>query len=218
LQFYSEKTISEFQTDTDALSGMTAALSSFMEEVSDSMRSRLKDQEVKEKIETMSREGLHMLIWHGRYSSLIIISEVQLPEYFKKRLESLGTELEEKFEPDLQDFYSTDQIPSNIVKKIVRKFIPLHYFSAFFLNEGVLTLDSIKMSKRDKKMYSLLRKVHFEKKGMQFLFSEQIITQLSQHYKRSEAIEFLNNVIDWNLLVECDQDDLMRLSDDDSEL
>jgi hypothetical protein len=70
------------------------------------------------------------------------------------------------------------------------------------------------MSKREKKMFSLIKGVHFERKGMQFLFSEQIITQLSQHYKRSEAIEFLNKVIDWNLLVECDQDDLLRLSDD----
>jgi hypothetical protein len=210
LQFYSEKTIAEFTTDTDALSGMSAALSSFMEEVSESMVSRPEDIR-KEKIEVMSREGLHMLVWHGFYSSLIIISEVRLPDYFRDRLEGLGKELEAKFVEVLQDFYSTDQIPSSVVKKMVRKYIPLHYFSAFVLNEGVLTLDSIKLSKKDKNMLKLIKQILFEKRGVEYFFSEQIISHLTKHFKRSEAIEFLDRAIYWNLLVECSQDDLIQL-------
>jgi hypothetical protein len=190
---------------------MSAALSSFMEEVSESMVSRPEDIR-KEKIEVMSREGLHMLVWHGFYSSLIIISEVRLPDYFRDRLEGLGKELEAKFVEVLQDFYSTDQIPSSVVKKMVRKYIPLHYFSAFVLNEGVLTLDSIKLSKKDKKsMLKLIKQVLFEKRGVEYFFSEQIISHLTKHYKRSEAIEFLDRAISWNLLVECSQDDLIQL-------
>ncbi|MFX0152168.1 MAG: hypothetical protein ACFFAJ_15380, partial [Candidatus Hodarchaeota archaeon] len=207
---YSEKTIAELSTDTDALSGMSAALSSFMEEVSESMVSRPEELRT-EKIEVMSREGLHMLVWHGYYSSLIIISEIRLPEYFKDRLGGLGRELEAKFVDDLQDFYSTDQIPSSIVKKMVRKYIPLHYFSAFVLNEGVLTLESIKLSKKDQKMFARIKEVLFEKKGVQYFFSEQIISHLSKKYKRSEAIEFLDRAINWNLLVECSQEDLLQL-------
>ncbi|MFX0170400.1 MAG: hypothetical protein ACFE9L_00615 [Candidatus Hodarchaeota archaeon] len=210
LQFYSEKTIAELSTDTDALSGMSAALSSFMEEVSESMVSRPEDLR-KEKIEVMSREGLHMLVWHGYYSSLIIISEIRLPDYFRDRLGGLGRELEAKFVDDLQDFYSTDQIPSSIVKKMVRKYIPLHYFSAFVLNEGVLTLESIKLSKKDQLMLKRIKEVLFEKKGVQYFFSEQIISHLSKRYKRSEAIEFLDRAIFWNLLVECSQEDLLQL-------
>ncbi|MFX0183729.1 MAG: hypothetical protein ACFE95_11655 [Candidatus Hodarchaeota archaeon] len=210
LQFYSEKTIAELTTDTDALSGMSAALSSFMEEVSESMVSRPEDIR-REKIEVMSREGLHMLVWHGFYSSLIIISEIRLPDYFRDRLEGLGKELEAKYVEDLQDFYSTDQIPYSVVKKIVRKYIPLHYFSAFVLNEGVLTLDSIKLSKKDKNMLKLIKEVLFERQGVEYLFSEQIISHLSRHYKRSEAIEFLDKAVIWNLLVECSQDDLIQL-------
>ncbi|MFW9777534.1 MAG: hypothetical protein ACFFE8_01690 [Candidatus Heimdallarchaeota archaeon] len=210
LQFYSEKTIAELQADTDALSGMSAALSSFMEEVSESMRSR-KEDAVEAKIETMSREGLHMLVWHGRYSSLLIISEIELPDYFRDRLDGLGHETEGKFELELKDFYSTDQIPSSIVKKIVRRHIPLHYFSAFVLNEGVLTLKDIKLSKKHNKMLKMIKKIMFTKEGVEYLFSEQIISYLATKYKRSEAIKFLDHAIELNLLVECNQEDLIQL-------
>ncbi|UCE14406.1 MAG: hypothetical protein JSV04_04320, partial [Candidatus Heimdallarchaeota archaeon] len=210
LQFYSEKTIAELQTDTDALSGMSAALSSFMEEVSDAMRSRPEGQR-EDKIEVMSREGLHMLIWHGKYSSFIIISEVRLPDYFKDRLKQLGHEVEDKYAPDLQDFYSADQIPSSTVKKMVRRYIPLHYFSAFILNEGVLTLESIKLSGKEKKMFNLIKEIRFEKDGVPFLFSEQIISHLSARFKRSEAIKFLNYAIEINLLVEASQEDILKI-------
>ena len=212
LQFFSEKTIAEMTTDTDALSGMSAAISSFMEEVSGGMSSR-SVEERKDEIEIMSREGLHMLIWHGKYSSLIIISEIKLPDYFQERLKGLGKELENKFSDDLQNFYSSDQIPSSVVKKMVRKFIPLHYFSAFILNEGVLTLESIKLSGKHKKMLKDIKNIQFIKAGIQFFFSEQIISQLSKRWKRSEAINFLNKAIDLNLLIEASQEDLLNIKD-----
>ena len=211
LQFYSEKTIAELHTDTDALSGMSAALSSFMEEVSEGMRSRTDEQKEKEKIEVMSREGLHMLIWHGKFSSFIIISEVRLPDYFNDRLAKLGREVENKYSDNLQDFYSADQIPNSQIKKMVRKHIPLHYFSAFILNEGVLTLENIKLSGKEKKMLKVIKEILFQKEGIQFFFSEQIISHLSKHYNRSEAIKFLDRAIDINLLIEASQEDIISI-------
>jgi hypothetical protein len=212
LQFYSEKTIAELQTDTDALSGMSAAMSSFMEELSESMTAQSEEEPERDKIELMSREGLHMQIWHGNYSSLIIISEIQLPDYFQTRLKLLGNELEGKFKNELQDFYSSDQIPSTVVKKMVRKYVPLHYFCAFVLNEGVLTLESIKFSRKEKKMLDEMKKVMFTIEGANYFFSEQIISHLSKRYKRSEAIKFLDYAIEINLLIEADQKDLLSLT------
>ncbi|MFX1286815.1 MAG: hypothetical protein ACFFB5_24465 [Promethearchaeota archaeon] len=211
LQFYVEKTISEFQTDTDALSGMSAAISQFIEDVSGSMRSTNENGSPKEKFETINREGFHMLVWNGKYSSLIIISELQLPDYFKERLDGLGNELEETFEDDLRDFFDVDKFPQSIIKKMVRKYISLHYFSAFVLNEGVLTLKDIKLSKRDKKMLKQVKKVSFEKQGVRYFFSEQIISYLANKFKRSEAITFLERMIKLNLLVECSQEELYQL-------
>ncbi|WP_455142912.1 hypothetical protein, partial [Candidatus Hodarchaeum mangrovi] len=210
LQFYSEKTITDMATDTDALSGMSAAISTFMEELSDTMTHATEERE-KDKIEVMSREGLHLLVWHGNQSSLIIISEIRLPDYFQGRLKTLGRELENRFSEDLKDFYATDQIPSHIVKKMVRKHIPLHYFCAFVLNEGVLTLDSIKLPKKYKSMFEQIKEIRFEKQGVQYLFSEQIISHLSKRYKRSEAIKFLDYAIDINLLIETSQEDIANL-------
>ena len=211
LQFYSEKTIAEMQTDTDALSGMSAALSSFMEEISEGMRSRTEEDRKEDKIEVMSREGLHMLIWHGKFSSFIIISEARLPDYFQDRLKKLGNEVETKYAQDLMDFYRSDQIPSTQIKKMVRKHIPLHYFSAFVLNEGVLTLESIKLSRKEKKMLDLIKEIRFQKEGIQFFFSEQIISHLSKHYNRSEAIKFLDQAIEINLLIEASQEDIISI-------
>ncbi|MHA1974999.1 MAG: hypothetical protein ACTSW1_18560 [Candidatus Hodarchaeales archaeon] len=211
LQFYSEKTISELATDTDALSGMSAAISTFMEELSETMSRGTDEVREKDKIEVMSREGLHLLVWHGNLSSLIIISETRLPDYFQERLKRLGHDIEERFSDDLKDFYSTDQIPSHIVKKLVRKYIPLHYFCAFVLNEGVLSLESIKMPKKYKKMLNMIKDIRFEKQGVQYFFSEQIISHLSKYYKRSEAIKFLNYAIEINLLIETSQQDIIEI-------
>jgi hypothetical protein len=178
------------------------------------MTSQAETDEVqaRDKIEVMSREGLHMLVWNGNYSSLIIISESRLPDYFQSRLKILGHELEDKFINELKDFYSSDQIPNTVVKKMVRKYIPLHYFCAFVLNEGVLTLDSIKLDRKESKMLKSIKNIMFKIEGVNYFFSEQIISHLSQDYKRSEAIKFLDRAIKINLLIEAEQDDLLRIS------
>ncbi|MFX0086610.1 MAG: hypothetical protein ACFFAU_13145 [Candidatus Hodarchaeota archaeon] len=211
LQFYVEKTISEFQADTDALSGMSTAISHFIEDVSRSMITRNENGTPKQKIESISREGFHMLIWNGKYSSVIIISEIQLPNYFRERLEGLGHELEFTFEDSLKDFFDLEQFSYPVIKKIVRKYISLHYFSAFILNEGILTLKNIKLTKKDRKMLSLIKKSTFEKKGVQYFFSEQIISYLAKKYKRSEAIKFLEKAIHLELLLECSQEEILEL-------
>ena len=211
LQFYVEKTLSEFQTDPDALSGMSTAISSFIGDVAGTMSTRDAEPTSKKSIETISREGFYMLIWNGKYSSIIIISEAQLPEYFKERLTDLGHELETTFKDQLKDIFTTEQFPTSIIKKMVRKHIALHYFSAFALNEGVLTLKNVKLSRKAKKMFSLIKEIHLEKNGLHYLFSEQIITHLERKYKRSEAIEFLENAIKWNLLIEFTQEEHEKL-------
>lgn len=211
LQFYVEKTLSEFQTDPDALSGMSTAISSFIGDVAGNMQTRGAETTSKKSIETISREGFYMLIWNGKYSSIIIISEAQLPEYFKERLTALGQELEETFKDQLKDIFTTEQFPNSIIKKMVRKHISLHYFSAFALNEGILTLKNVKLSRKAKKMLSLIKKIHLEKNGLFYLFSEQIISHLERKYKRSEAIEFLEKAINWNLLIELTQEEQEKL-------
>ncbi|MFX0206283.1 MAG: hypothetical protein ACFFDT_09865, partial [Candidatus Hodarchaeota archaeon] len=211
LQFYVEKTLSEFQTDPDALSGMSTAISSFIGDVAGTMPSRGADDDSKKSIETISREGFYMLIWNGKYSSIIIISEAPLPDYFQERLTALGNELEMTFKDQLQDIFTTEQFPTSIIKKMVRKHIALHYFSAFVLNEGILTLKKVKLSRKDKKMLSILKEIHVQKNGLSYLFSEQIISRLERKYKRSEAIEFFEKAIMWNLLVELTQEEQKQL-------
>ncbi|MHA1996232.1 MAG: hypothetical protein ACW97Z_16995, partial [Candidatus Hodarchaeales archaeon] len=211
LPIYAEKTVAEFQADTDALSGMSTAISQFIEDVSESMVSRNDNGTPREKFESISREGFHMLIWNGRYTSLLIISETHLPEYFMERLYGIGNELEERFEKELQDFLDIDNFPQPTIKKIIRKYLSLHYFSAFVLNEGILTLKNIKLSKKDRKMLSLIKEATFEKQGNQYFFSEQVISYLATKYKRSEAIKFLEKAIEFNLLVECSQEEMLQL-------
>jgi uncharacterized protein YfeS len=126
-------------------------------------------------------------------------------------LYGLGTELEEKFKDQLDDFLDLDDFPQSTIKKMVRKYLSIHYFSAFVLNEGILTLNNIKLSKKDKRMVSLIKDATFERQGNQYFFSEQVISYLATKYKRSEAIQFLEKAIEFNLLVECSQEELMQL-------
>ncbi|MFW9854757.1 MAG: hypothetical protein ACFFFG_06835 [Candidatus Thorarchaeota archaeon] len=217
LPFYYENTTADIRTDPHALSGMSAAISSFMQDVSGGMSSRFEDGEMAEQIEIMSRHGLHLLMWNGEFITMMIISDIELPDYFRSRLAGLGNELEFTFKEELKEFYSTEQIPSSSVRKIVHRYIPLHYFSAFILNEGVITLRGIKFSKEEKKMISLIKGILFEKNGMQFLFSEQIISHLSNHFKRSKCINFLDKAIEQNLLIEFDPEDILHAKEGQSE-
>ncbi|MFW9779175.1 MAG: hypothetical protein ACFFE8_10010 [Candidatus Heimdallarchaeota archaeon] len=217
LPFYYENTTADIRTDPHALSGMSAAISSFMQEISGGLSSRFEDGEMAEQIEIMSRHGLHLLMWNGRFITMMVISDIELPDYFRGKLAGLGNELEFMFKEELKEFYNTEQIPSSTVRKIVHKYIPLHYFSAFILNEGIITLKGIKFSKQDKKMISLVKEILFEKNGMQFLFSEQIISHLSRYFKRSKAISFLDKAIEQNLLIEFDPEDILRSKEGQSE-
>ena len=201
----------EFQADPDALSGMSTAISQFIEDVSESMVSRNENGSPKAKFESINREGFHMLIWNGHYTSLLIISEKPLPEYYMEKLYGLGREFEERFEDPLKNFLDLDKFPNHIIKKMVRKYLSLHYFSAFVLNEGILTLNNIKLAKKDTQMLSLIKEAAFEKQGNQYFFSEQVISYLASKYKRSEAIKFLEKAIEFNLLVECSQEELLQL-------
>ncbi|MHA2227494.1 MAG: hypothetical protein ACXAC8_19915, partial [Candidatus Hodarchaeales archaeon] len=213
LPFYVEKTIADFQADTDTLSGMSTAISQFIEDVSGQMQVRNENGTLKKKFETISREGFHMLSWNGNYSSLVIISEIELPDYYKERLEGLGNELEFTFQDDLKNFYDAEKLRESVIRKIVRKYISLHYFSAYVLNEGVLTLKNIKLSRNEKKMISQIKKLIVEKQGIQYFFSEQIISYLAMKYKRSKVITFLEKMISLNYLVECSQEELLKLSE-----
>ena len=209
LKLYSEKTLIETHTDTDALSGVSTAISTFIEDISEGMGTRRSENGTPaERFETISKEGFYMLIWNGEYSSIIIISETPLPDYFKDRLGAIGFEFELAFDENLKDVYSTEQFPESVIKKMIRRHIPLHYFSAFAINEGVLLLNGIKLSNNEKKMFSYIKRLYSDNKGMQILFSEQIISHLAKKYKRSQAIKFFDRVIELGLLVEYNQESL----------
>ena len=209
LALYSEKTLIETQTDTDALSGVSTAISTFIEDISEGMRARRSENGTPaERFETISKEGFYMLIWNGENSSIIIISEEPLPNHFRDRLGAIGFEFELAFSENLKEIFSSEQFPESVIKKMIRKHIPLHYFSAFAINEGVLSLNGIKLNRKEKKMFSYIKHLYSDNQAIQILFSEQIISHLAKKYKRSQAIKFFDRAIELGLLVEYNQEKL----------
>lgn len=214
LQYYNEKLIQEVETDVDIISGLSSAISSFLEDLSRGMAAESSDEK-KTEFETLSREGLQVLIWNGKYGSLALVSERELTnKFFKENLKKAGIDIEERFSEVLSDFYDADAINAKEVKRILRKYLPLYYLSPLVLNEAVLSIDKKRFCKEDLNMLQTI-KIDIPKidslGGANLLFPEQILTLLSAKFKRSDAIKFIQRAIECNLLIELSQSDLTKI-------
>ncbi|MFW9903504.1 MAG: DUF2341 domain-containing protein [Candidatus Thorarchaeota archaeon] len=203
VQFYSEQTVGNFETDIDVLSGFSTAISDFIKNVSVMMTGSEEDvlNEQKTQFEALSSDGFNILVWNGSYSSVAIISEKILPKRFRVNLRRIGREIESTFADELLKYFSPKQIPSNKIKRILRKHLPLYYCTPLALNNEVSKSNIItKLSKKEQQMWTLI----YQHLGSNLGLSspERIVRELSSMFKRSNAIKFLEKAVKLNFLLE----------------
>jgi hypothetical protein len=199
IQFYYEYTFRNAQTDIDMISGLSTALSAFMRDVTSKING---SKGRKTEFEVLGRKDFHMLIWNGTYSSFAIVTDKLPSQTFRKILQRIGKEVEKTYSKELENFVFPRQIPNNQVREIVHKHLPLYYCYPLALNEGVLHLKNIRLSKKEEIMLDLIKPQFRTGHKGGFILPEIIIGILKSRFKRSEAIKFIDTAIKYNLLIE----------------
>ncbi len=205
VQFYNEQPFHDIKADIDILSGLSAAFSDFMKDMTSGMMARSEQEvicEQKTEFEVLSSKDLSVLVWNGIYSSVAIISEKVLPKIFHTYIRHIGQEIEDNFADKLENYISPNQIPVDKVRRIIRKHLPLYYCSPLALNGGVRRMNSNMLSRKEQNMWNIINQKIFSKSNIGYSFPEAIVSELGSSFKRIEAIKFLKKAVKLNLLVE----------------
>ncbi|MFX0124995.1 MAG: hypothetical protein ACFFAE_15290, partial [Candidatus Hodarchaeota archaeon] len=208
VQFYNERTFHGFEADIDILSGLSAAISDFMRDITAGMMAHSEEEGIhgqKVEFEALNRKGLNMLVWNGRYSSIAIISDKVLPKSFRAHVRNIGQEIEDNFADRLGSYMSPNHIPVNEIRRIIHKHLPLYYCSPLALNGGIRRREDNILSRKEQRMWKILNQKIFSGSNIGYSFPEAIVSELGPHFKRIEVIKFLKKAVKLKLLVELSQ-------------
>ncbi|MFX0088036.1 MAG: hypothetical protein ACFFAU_20450, partial [Candidatus Hodarchaeota archaeon] len=199
IQFYYEYTFRNAKTDIDMISGLSTALSAFIGDVTTKING---SKGRKTEFEVLGRKDFHMLIWNGTYSSFAIVTDKVPSQSFRKILQRIGKEVENTYSKELENFVFPKQIPDKQVREIVHKHLPLYYCYPLALNEGILNIKNIKLSKKEEIMLDMIKPQFHTGYKRGLILPEIIIGVLKSRFKRSEAIKFIDTAIKHDLLIE----------------
>jgi len=205
VQFYNEQTFHGFEADIDVLSGLSTAISDFMKDVTTRMMARSEEEVIqgqKTEFEALSRKGLNMLVWNGKYSSIAIISDKVLPKTFRVYIRHIGQEIEDNFADKLINYISPNHISVEKVRRIIHKHLPLYYCSPLALNGGVRRRNNNILSRKEHRMWDIINQKIYSVSKIGYSFPEAIVGELGSNFKRIEAIKFLKKAVKLKLLVE----------------
>ncbi|MHA1451224.1 MAG: hypothetical protein ACTSP4_17630, partial [Candidatus Hodarchaeales archaeon] len=183
ITFYNEDLYGE-SGDTDAIAGMSTAITAFIDDVAGKLSAG-------KGIERMERGKFAMLSYQGNKATLTVISKGRVSVHLEKMLESALKEIEKVFAKDLDKFYASDQINAKIVKKIVRKHIPLGLLDAFTLDVSKIPLLEKKLSKKQK---AVIQSIRHAKTDIQSSIPIYFLGSLQRQLRADHDIDLANQI------------------------
>ena len=158
IRLYSQSIFGSDEGRDDAIAGMSAAIAAFLQEVAtSSARAGESGTAGPSEFVRMEQRGLHMLRRNGHYTAAIIISEAPLGEFSERNLRKFQKELEARFTPDLEQFFTSDQIPEEAIADMVKKYLYVGLLGAIQLNEEKLKSIEGTFTSREKKIMREVR-------------------------------------------------------------
>lgn len=142
-----------------AISGMSAAISAFMEGIS---AGRIEGTGAislvgRPEFVRHSQEGLHMLQRNGVHTAVIIISEGPLGKFTEANMTKLQLEIEQRFEPAFARFFSNEQIPGSQLEELVSYYLYIGLLGPIQLNETKLRLEESRLTPEGQRIVWELR-------------------------------------------------------------
>ncbi|MFW9996675.1 MAG: hypothetical protein ACFFD4_31830 [Candidatus Odinarchaeota archaeon] len=201
ITFYNESLYGK-ERDTDAIAGMSTAIGAFIDDVAE-------QSTVTKGFERMERGKFSMLSFHGQKATITIISTGKVSRFMEKMLENALKEIENIFGQQLDRFFSSDQIPAEEVKEIVRKHLPLGLL-------GILTVDSenlkYKMKRMPKELRSTMKELSQFKSDLpapfKVFFMSSLIEKLNRRYEPGMAYYIIEKAYQEGILKDLTKEQL----------
>ncbi len=202
--FYTEK-FAGYGQDEDMIAGITSAMSSMVSEIAER---KIKSGEY----DTLEREGFNILSYHGKYTTISIISEEKSSLYMKTKMQRIASQIEIHFTKEELEGLITPELTENVAK-IVLEVIPIKLLKPLTIDYSVLDKNLPKFKKNEKKMSDLISEIPSFIDGQHSFYADNFISSLTVHgISLIKAFNFLEKCYNMGIIRNLSKDELEFLA------
>ncbi|MFX0094899.1 MAG: hypothetical protein ACFFBD_24395, partial [Candidatus Hodarchaeota archaeon] len=210
---YSENFLS-IEADRVILSGMTTAISSFIEDVANKA---ITGSLEKSEFEEMIKSGFNMLARDGDFTTIVLLSDVPLEDSTKKNVRALQTELESTFQDELENFFSVEDLDLDLIRRLVEKHLYTPILKNIIIKSPQLAQKVQLFTPKDRKIINNLKYVP-RTMGSDTFFADSFISAMQQrNISRVDAQAFLMKLNRLGLLSAMTYEELLASQQEQSE-
>ncbi|UCG01078.1 MAG: DUF2341 domain-containing protein [Candidatus Heimdallarchaeota archaeon] len=172
--------------DEDMIAGITSAMTSMVSEIAER---KINSGEY----DILEREGFSILSYHGKYSTISMISEEKLSLYMKKKMQKLAYEIENHFTQEELEGLITPEL-SKGVEKIVLEILPIRLLRPLIFDQSLFITNINQFSKYERKMSEYISEIPSFIDGQHTFYAINFISSLTvQGVPLIKAFNFLEH-------------------------
>jgi hypothetical protein len=200
LAFYTAR-FSEYGQDGIMIAGITSAVSTMVSEIAER---KLNSGEY----DTLEREGFSILSYHGKYTTISVVSDEKLSVYMKSKMQTLALHIERQFtEEDLGGMVTPELTQG--VENIVLEILPLNLLKPLTIDQSLLKTSLDKLTKNERKMAKLISDIPSFIDGQHAFYAINFVSSLTVHgIPLIKAFNFLERCFDMNIIRNLSEDEL----------
>jgi hypothetical protein len=172
LAFYTENFVGSDQ-DEDMIAGLTSAMSSM---VTDIVQRDINSGE----FDTLEREGFSILSYHGKYTTISLISEEKLSSFMKTKMRELANQIESRFTQEELEGPLVSELKER-TKKLVYEILPLGLRHPLTVDYKLLKEKKKYFKKNERKWFDYVSKIPSFIDGQLAFYSLTFISSLALH-------------------------------------
>ncbi|MFX0093559.1 MAG: hypothetical protein ACFFBD_17540 [Candidatus Hodarchaeota archaeon] len=196
LSIYSEN----FQTikgDEVTPSAIAAAISSFIQDIT--QKTQVEPDKSPE-FDEMTKEGFNLLAREGKFTSIIVLSDMPLSRVTKENLRSLQKDLEATLHDELENVQSVEDLDLDLIEFLVEKHLFMAIFKNIQINEAQIVQKIKLFTPTERKIIELLNYVP-RIAGTDFFTAESFLLEMKRReIPKAEGRTFLMKLNQLGLL------------------
>ncbi|MFX0120814.1 MAG: LamG-like jellyroll fold domain-containing protein [Candidatus Hodarchaeota archaeon] len=172
--------------DEDMIAGITSAMSSMVSEIAER---NINSGEY----DILEREGFSILSYHGKYTTISMVSEEKLSLYLKMKMQKLGYKIESRFTQEELEGLITPQLVKD-VEKIVLEILPIRLLRPLTFDQSLFKANIKQFTKNERKMSELISEIPSFIDGQHAFYAINFISSLTLNgIPLIEAFNFLEH-------------------------
>ncbi|MHA2244192.1 MAG: DUF2341 domain-containing protein, partial [Candidatus Hodarchaeales archaeon] len=172
--------------DEDMIAGITSAMSSMVSEIAER---KINSGEY----DTLEREGFSILSYHGKYTTITMVSEEKLSLYLKMKMQKLAYSIESHFKQEKLEEIISPQLFKD-VEKIVLEILPIGLLRPLTIDQSLFKANINQFTKKERKMSKLVSEIPSFIDGQHAFYAINFISSITVHgIPLLEAFNFLEH-------------------------